>query len=45
MCVTCHNPHGTDLFTYDPGGGHESIPDNNMLRVRDQDNSLCNACH
>ncbi|MDF1553168.1 MAG: CxxxxCH/CxxCH domain-containing protein [Deferrisomatales bacterium] len=52
MCVTCHNPHGTDLFTYDamdgnaaPGGPNASIPDNNMLRLRDSDNTLCNACH
>ena len=52
MCVTCHNPHGTDLFTYDatdnnaaPGGSNASIPDNNMLRLRDSDNTLCNACH
>ncbi|GAB4282078.1 MAG: hypothetical protein Kow0092_37190 [Deferrisomatales bacterium] len=45
MCVTCHNPHGTDLFTYDPSGGHEQIPDNNMLRLRDSDNTLCEACH
>jgi hypothetical protein len=52
LCVTCHNPHGTDLFTYDvndisaaPGGPNATIPDNNMLRVRDQDGTLCNACH
>jgi hypothetical protein len=45
MCVTCHNPHGTDLYTYDPVGGGQSIPDNNMLRLRDEDNVLCNACH
>ncbi|MBI5017084.1 MAG: hypothetical protein HZB55_16555 [Deltaproteobacteria bacterium] len=45
LCVTCHNPHGTDLFTYDLGGTHRSIPDNNMLRLRDQDNTLCVACH
>jgi predicted CxxxxCH...CXXCH cytochrome family protein len=45
MCVTCHNPHGTDLYVFDPGGIGSSISDNNMLRVRDSDNSLCNACH
>ena len=52
MCVTCHNPHGTDLFTFDaldgsasPGGPNADIPDNNMLRLRDSDNTLCNACH
>ncbi len=45
MCVTCHNPHGTDLYTHDFGGVGRTIPDNNMLRLRDSDNTLCNACH
>jgi hypothetical protein len=45
ICVTCHNPHGTDLYVFDPGGIGRSIPDNNMLRLRDEDNTLCNACH
>jgi hypothetical protein len=45
MCVTCHNPHGTDLFTFDQGSSGQDIPDNNMLRLRDEDNTLCNACH
>jgi predicted CxxxxCH...CXXCH cytochrome family protein len=45
MCTTCHNPHGTDLYTYDPMGNHQQVPDNNMLRLRDADNTLCNACH
>ena len=47
MCVTCHNPHGTDLFVFVPSvpSTLTSIPDNNMLRVRDEDNTLCNACH
>jgi hypothetical protein len=45
ICVTCHNPHGTDLYVFDPGGIGGAIPDNNMLRLRDEDNTLCNACH
>ncbi|MDF1553169.1 MAG: CxxxxCH/CxxCH domain-containing protein [Deferrisomatales bacterium] len=45
MCVTCHNPHGTDLYVFDPGGIGKNINDNNMLRLRDEDNTLCNACH
>jgi hypothetical protein len=45
MCVTCHNPHGTDLFVYDPAGTYQSVMDNNMLRAPDSTNVLCNACH
>ncbi|PLX45988.1 MAG: hypothetical protein C0609_01620, partial [Deltaproteobacteria bacterium] len=45
VCTTCHNPHGSDLFVYDPGGIGQDIPDNNMLRLRDTDSTLCNACH
>jgi hypothetical protein len=47
MCVTCHNPHGTDLFVFVPSVPSmlTSIPDNNMLRLRDEDNTLCHACH
>jgi hypothetical protein len=44
MCVTCHNPHGTDLHVEDTGG-NRSIPDNNMLRLRDENNMLCEGCH
>lgn len=45
MCVTCHNPHGTDLFVFDPTGIGRDIADHNMLRLQDTDNTLCNACH
>ena len=47
MCVTCHNPHGTDLYVHDTtvGGVGKSIPDHNMLRLQDTDNTLCVACH
>ena len=45
MCVTCHNPHGTDLFVFDPGAVGGAINDNNMLRLRDEDNTLCDGCH
>jgi len=50
MCVTCHNPHGTDLFVNtDIAGGninhYQKISDNNMLRLRDEDMTLCQACH
>jgi len=47
-CSTCHNPHGTDLEVDDPNllsDDHGAIPDNNMLRLRDTDNTLCVACH
>ena len=48
-CVTCHNPHGTDLFVSGEGcqvaSTLTSIPDNRMLRLRNQDGELCNACH
>lgn len=48
LCVTCHNPHGSDLFsdvTSAKGSDYRSIPDNNMLRLRDENNVLCKACH
>ena len=51
-CITCHNPHGTDLLvaTQTPGCGstYLSIPDNNMLRIRytdPGDDEICIACH
>ncbi|TAL17488.1 hypothetical protein EPN96_05260 [bacterium] len=47
MCVTCHNPHGTDLIFFTTGAVDLTrVPDNDMLRVRyHNDNALCNACH
>jgi hypothetical protein len=45
LCTTCHNPHGTDLFMYDQYGVGQDVPDNNMLRLRNTDSTLCNACH
>ncbi len=55
MCTTCHNPHGTDLYVFDndqdcdpvtPGiQPCTEISDNNMLRLRDSDTTLCTACH
>ncbi|MDF1534983.1 MAG: hypothetical protein P1S46_00585 [bacterium] len=48
-CVTCHSPHGTDLYVSGQGCGQAStltsIPDNNMLRLREQDDELCMGCH
>lgn len=48
-CITCHNPHGTDLYVAGQNCGSAStfllIPANKMLRLRDQDDELCNACH
>ena len=48
-CITCHNPHGTDLFVFGqtPGSGSTlaGIPANKMLRLRDQDEELCDPCH
>jgi predicted CxxxxCH...CXXCH cytochrome family protein len=49
LCTTCHNPHGTSLFAHDPkqgeGPDNTQIPDNNMLRMKSSDSTLCNACH
>jgi formate-dependent nitrite reductase cytochrome c552 subunit len=48
-CITCHNPHGTDLYVngQTPGVATSSvqIPANKMLRLRDTDHELCGACH
>jgi hypothetical protein len=48
-CVTCHNPHGTDLFVSGQAPGVSSsltsLPSNKMLRLRDQDGELSAACH
>ncbi len=46
-CTTCHQPHGTDLAVDvgTGGGNYTEIPDNNMLRLRDTDSTLCEACH
>jgi hypothetical protein len=51
-CITCHNPHGTDLVVGGETPGQAStfimVPDNNMLRLRYQegdDDELCEACH
>jgi len=48
-CVTCHNPHGTDLHVAGQVPGVAStlkaVPSNKMLRLRDQDGELCVACH
>ncbi|UCG38841.1 MAG: hypothetical protein JSV00_00980, partial [bacterium] len=49
VCTTCHNPHGTDLHVPGQTPGVWSsivdIPANKMLRLRDQDGELCDACH
>jgi hypothetical protein len=48
-CVTCHNPHGTDLHVNGQMPGVtstlSSIPADKMLRLRDQNGELCEACH
>ncbi|RMG84771.1 MAG: hypothetical protein D6708_16610 [Candidatus Dadabacteria bacterium] len=47
-CTTCHQPHGTDLavdVSQGGGGTYTDVPDNNMLRLRDTDSTLCSACH
>jgi hypothetical protein len=46
-CITCHNPHGTDLFVSGetPGSGSTTSLPNGMLRLRDRDDELCGACH
>jgi hypothetical protein len=48
-CTTCHNPHGTDLFVnaQTPGVATSTaqVPANKMLRMRDTDGELCDACH
>ncbi len=51
-CITCHNPHGTDLFVFNQTPGQPNqfvqVPDNKMLRLRYEDDAndeLCNACH
>ena len=48
-CITCHNPHGTDLFVAGQicgsGSTSTSISSNRMLRLRNQDDELCLGCH
>lgn len=42
-CVTCHNPHGTDLSF--PVSEDPSALDFDMLRLYAADSTLCSACH
>jgi nitrate/TMAO reductase-like tetraheme cytochrome c subunit len=48
-CITCHNPHGSDLFVIGktPGSPDGEAQDlaNKMLRLRDTDGEMCGACH
>jgi predicted CxxxxCH...CXXCH cytochrome family protein len=48
-CITCHNPHGTDLYVTgeqpNVADTTSQIPANRMLRLREQDDELCAACH
>jgi hypothetical protein len=48
-CITCHNPHGSDLFVINktPGSPDGEAQDlaNKMLRLRDSDGEMCGACH
>ncbi len=53
-CITCHNPHGTDLvvgspadFSYQPGSASSlvDVPSNKMLRLRRSGGEFCGACH
>jgi predicted CxxxxCH...CXXCH cytochrome family protein len=48
-CITCHNPHGTDLNVdlrtpFNPGV-EKQVPINVMLRLRQDDSELCEGCH
>ncbi|MDF1535833.1 MAG: hypothetical protein P1S46_04935 [bacterium] len=49
VCTTCHNPHGTDLYVTGKTPGRLDsqimVPDNDMLRIRDDGGGLCVACH
>jgi hypothetical protein len=45
LCVTCHNPHGTDLYVHDQHNVGQDIADHQMLRMQHEDSALCNACH
>jgi len=42
-CVTCLNPHGSDLPF--PASDDSSTLDFNMLRLYAADNTLCSVCH
>ncbi|MDF1526973.1 MAG: hypothetical protein P1S59_11995 [bacterium] len=48
-CVTCHNPHGTDLFVSGEDCGSANtltgIPANRMNRLQYEDDEICMACH